>query len=202
MEKVKFKYLYSFKYNNKDYIYLISKNYPFYFLEYNSKTNNFDYPNINIFTELYRKFYSNSKVNFSTKDNLKRIREALCNININITPLIKTTSGLLSLAMALSFAGCKQTNDISSGNTTETTSIHEMQNSSQEIYDYFKNYDIDIIDKVYDGNNYIFVRDFINSNNKHQITLQDHDEFRKFKNINFVPTWDDVMKTLIMIKKI
>ncbi len=194
MEKVKFKYLYSFKYNNKDYIYLISKNYPFYFLEYNSKTNNFDYPNINIFTELYRKFYSNSKVNFSTKDNLKRIREALCNININITPLIKTTSGLLSLAMALSFAGCKQTNDISSGNTTETTSIHEMQNSSQEIYDYFKNYDIDIIDKVYDGNNYIFVRDFINSNNKHQITLQDHDEFRKFKNINFVPTWDDVIK--------
>ena len=36
MKKEKFKYLYSFRYNDKQYIYLVSKNYPFYFLEYNS----------------------------------------------------------------------------------------------------------------------------------------------------------------------
>ena len=47
MNKEKFKYLYSFKYNNKEYIYLISKNYPFYFLEYNLFKDNFDYPDIN-----------------------------------------------------------------------------------------------------------------------------------------------------------
>mgnify|MGYP003291274079 CR=1 FL=1 len=40
MKKESFKYLYSFKYNNKEYIYLISKNCPFYFLEYNYTTNN------------------------------------------------------------------------------------------------------------------------------------------------------------------
>ena len=31
-----FEYLYSFIHNGKEYIYLISKNYPFYFMEYNS----------------------------------------------------------------------------------------------------------------------------------------------------------------------
>ena len=55
MNKEKFKYLYSFKYNNKEYIYLISKNYPFYFLEYNSNTDNFNYPDIDTFKEIISK---------------------------------------------------------------------------------------------------------------------------------------------------
>lgn len=192
MKKEKFKYLYSFKYNNKDYIYLVARNYPFYFLEYDSKKNNFDYPDINTFTELYRKFYSNNGINFSVKDELKRIRETLYNINFDITPLVRTTSGLLSVIIALSFTGCKQTDGMNDVNSTEPTSIVEMQDKSNEIYNYFKNYGMDVIDKEYDGSDYIFVRDFINSDNKHQITLQDHEEFRKFKNIDFIPAWNDV----------
>ena len=31
--------------------------------------------------------------------------------------------------------------------------------------------------KEYDGNDYIFVNSFINSNNKHQITLQNFEDF-------------------------
>ena len=59
MEKESFKYLYSFKYNNKEYIYLVSKNHPFYFLEYNFIKKTFDYPDIDTFKEIYRRFYSN-----------------------------------------------------------------------------------------------------------------------------------------------
>ena len=59
MSKEKFKYLYSFKYKDRNYIYLISKNYPFYFVEYNKETDSLDFPNIEVFKELYTKFYSN-----------------------------------------------------------------------------------------------------------------------------------------------
>ena len=69
--KETFEYLYSFKYNNKDYIYLISKNHPFYFMEYNSSTNKLEYPDINTFQELYTKFYSNENiVSFDIKSEL------------------------------------------------------------------------------------------------------------------------------------
>lgn len=194
MKKENFKYLYSFKYNNKDYIYLISKNYPFYFLEYSYTKNNFDYPDINTFKELYSKFYSNDTLlSFDIKSNLKRIKETLHNINIDITPLIRTTSGLLSITLVLSMCGCNQINNNNTSNT-ENVAIAEIQDKSQEIYNYFKSYNMDVIDREYDGNDYIFVKDFINSNNKHQITFQSYDEFRKFKNINFIPTWDDVIK--------
>ena len=59
MKKEKFKYLYSFKYKNKEYIYLTSKNYPFYFLEYNADKNIFDFPDISTFKNIYNKFYLN-----------------------------------------------------------------------------------------------------------------------------------------------
>ena len=49
MKKESFQYLYSFRYHNRDYIYLFSKNYPFYFLEYHSTSNQFEYPEINTF---------------------------------------------------------------------------------------------------------------------------------------------------------
>lgn len=193
MKKESFKYLYSFKYNNREYIYLISKNYPFYFLEYNSTTNSFNYPDINTFKELYSKFYSNDTLLFfDLKSDLKKIKETLCNISIDITPLIRTASGLISIALVLSICGCNQINNNNTSNT-EGVAIVETQDKNQEIYNYFKNYNMEVIDKNYDGNNYIFVNDFINSDNKHQITLQSYDEFRKFKNLNFVPTWDDVI---------
>ena len=191
MKKESFKYLYSFKYNNKEYIYLISKNYPFYFLEYNSVTNNFDYPNIDTFKQLYSKFYSSDNTLYF---NIKKIKETLHNKNINITPLIRTTSGLLSIALALSMCGCTQTNEINNTSNIESSVIVKTQDKSQEIYNYFKSYNMDVIDKEYDGNDYIFVKEFINSNNKHQITLQNYDEFRAFNNINFIPTWDDVIE--------
>ncbi len=203
MKKERFKYLYSFKYNNKEYIYLTSKNYPFYFLEYNSNTNNFDYPDINTFKELYSKFYSNETIlSFDIKEDLRKIKEKLSNINIDITPLIRTTSGLLSIVLVLSMCGCKQTDDLNTTNNTESSAIVQVQDKYQEIYDYFKSYDMDVVDKEYDGNDYIFVKDFINSNNKHQITLETYDDFRKYSGIDFIPTWEDVINAFQSNKNI
>ena len=189
MKKENFNYLYSFKYNNKDYIYLMSNNYPFYFLEYNLNNNSFNYPDIDTFKELFNKFYLNDNRLYF---NLKDIKMKLLDMNINITPLVRTTSGLLSIVVALSLCGCNQTKDINNISNKETE-IVETQDKNQEIYNYFKSYDMDVINKEYDGNDYIFVKDFINSNNKHQITLESFEEFRKYNNINFIPTWDDVI---------
>lgn len=195
MKKEIFNYLYSFKYKNKEYIYLISKNYPFYFLEYNSTTNTFDYPDINTFKELYNKFSSSDNIlTFDVKSEIKKLREMLCNMNINITPFVKTTSGLLSLVMVLSMCGCNQVSNTTTQNNSESSAIVEMQDKSQEIYNYFKSYNMDVLDKEYDGNDYIFVRDFINSNNKHQITLDSFDEFRKYNSLDFIPTYDDIIR--------
>lgn len=195
MKQESFKYLYSFNYNNKSYIYLISKNCPFYFLEYNQSIKGFDYPDINTFKELHSKFYSNVHIaSFDMKSELRKLKEKICNMNIEITPLVRTTSGLLSLAMVLSMCACSQTSDINDTQNSETSSLVETQDKNQEIYNYFKQYDMDVINKEYDGNDYIFVRDFINSNGKHQITLHDFDEFRKFISMDFTPTWSDVIE--------
>lgn len=196
MKKEIFKYLYSFKYNNKEYIYLISKNYPFYILEYNLITKSFDFPEFDIFQEIYKKFYSfNDQFAFDVKEKLKLIKEKLKDINIEVAPFIRTTSGLLSLAIALSMCGCQQVdNSNNSTSSTESSSIVTQNDPKEEIYNYFKNHNMDVTLKEYDNNGYIFVRHFINSNNKHQITLRDFDEFRDFTNINFIPSWDDVTK--------
>ena len=194
MRKEQFNYLYSFKYKNKDYIYLISKNYPFYFVEYNHTTNNFDYPSIGVFKELYHKFNSNqSRLLFDLNKELKRIKATLSNITIELPPFVRTTSGLLSIVMVLSMCGCTETTDINSTTASESTTLVETKNKEQEIYDYFKSYNIDVISKEYDGNDYIFVKSLINSSNKHQVTLQSFEEFRKFKNIDFIPTWEHVI---------
>lgn len=193
MKKETFKYLYSFKYKNKEYIYLISKNYPFYFLEYNSNTNSFSYPDIITFKDLYNNFYSNNIIlGFDVKNGLNKIKNILCNMNINIEPFIRTSSGLLSLAIVLSMCSCVNTNKNNTSNNTETSIVFE--DKDQDIYNYFKNYNIDVTNREYDGNDYIFVNDFVNSNNKHQVTLQSFDEFRDYNNINFIPTYDDVIK--------
>lgn len=191
MKKEKFKYLYSFKYKNKEYIYLISKNYPFYFLEYNTDKNRFDFPDINTFKNIYNKFYlNNNLLAFNYSSNLKELRNKLLNKEFNIMSLIKTTSGFISLVLALSLCGCTQTKEIE--NNVSTT-IVETQNKEQEIYNYFKKYNMDITSRNYDGNDYIFVNEFTNSNSKKQITLNNPEEFREYQNIDFVPTWDDVI---------
>ena len=191
MKKEKFKYLYSFKYNNKEYIYLISKNYPFYFLEYNLTTNSFDYPSLDTFRELYNKFYLvYNPLAFNSKSDLKAITKKLLNLKFDITPLIRTTSGLLSIAVVLSMCGCTQ---IKNTNNNEPSSLVELQDKTQEIYNYFKKYNIDVTSKEYDGNDYIFANEFVNNNNKNQITLHNYEEFRTFNNIDFIPTWDDVI---------
>ena len=192
MTMEKFKYLYSFKYNNKDYIYLYSRNYPFYFLEYDFNTNKFEYPDIDTFKDLYNKFNSNDKLYF--KYDLKKLKQVLLDLNLDITPLVKTTSGLLSLALVFSMCGCTQTNDIKDKEVVESTAIVEKYDKSQEIYNYFKSYNIDVTDREYDGNDYIFVNEFINSSGKKEITLHSFDEFRKFNNLDFIPTWDDVIE--------
>ena len=199
MKKINFKYLYSLKYDDKDCIYLTSKEYPFYFLEYDIYSESFDFPDINTFSSLYNKFYSNDKLLFSDKvSNLKKIKQLLYNLDINIVPLIRTTSGLLSLATVLSMCGCHQVeyvDNISSDNDTSVVDVLEDEKSSKEedIYNYFIKYDMDVVSREYDNNDYIFVKEFINSNNKHQITIHDYDEFRKIKNIDFIPTWEDVI---------
>ena len=183
MKKESFKYLYSFKYNNKEYIYLISKNYPFYYLEYNLITNNFDYPDVDTFKELYTKFHSNNTIlYFNIKPGLKQIKKGLLDLNIDIIPLIKTTSGLISAALVLSMCGCTSINHINNASDIES-SVIEVEDKSKEICDYFKSYSMDVTVKEYDNNNYIFVNEFINNNNKHQITLKDLSEFKKFNNI-------------------
>ena len=128
------------------------------------------------------------------KETMKKIKEKLAAISINITPLVRTTSGLLSLVIALSMCGCRQTDNSNNMSTIQSSSVVEEVDGIKKIYDYFKSYDMDVVVREYDNNGYIFVRDFINSDNKHQITLNNHEEFRKFKNIDFIPTWDDVIE--------
>ena len=193
MSKEKFKYLYSFKYKDRNYIYLISKNYPFYFVEYNKETDSLDFPNIEVFKELYTKFYSNeNKLSFDLKVNFEKIKERLSDKDFYLTPLVRTTSTLVSLALALTMCGCQKTEEIPQSSDTPSSIVAE-QDEYQELYEYFKKNNIDITLREYDDNEYIFVRHFVNSDNKHQITLKDFDEFRDFKNIDFTPTWSDVI---------
>lgn len=195
MNKETFEYLYSFKYKERNYIYLISKKYPFYFMEYNSSTNKLEYSDIEIFKELYRKFNSNENLlSFDIVTELKKIKEKLANRKFDIVPMVKTTSGLVSIALVLSMCGCAQTNEITPPNTSENTTIAETIDKIQEIKDYFSSYEMDVVPKEYDGNDYIFVNSFRNSSNKHQITLHTFEEFRTFTNLDFIPTWDDVIK--------
>ena len=178
MKKENFRYLYSFKYKNKEYVYLTSKNCPFYFVEYDSRINSFNYPDIKTFKELYNKFYSNENIQcFDLLENFKKLKKRIFDINFEITPLIRTTTGLVSIAIALSMCGCTQTKDINV--ESEPTSIVQEQDKDQEISEYFKQYNMEVLNKEYDGNDYIFVTEFINSNDKHQITLHTFEEFRK-----------------------
>ena len=90
MKKEEFNYLYSFKYKGKDYVFLTSKNYPFYFLEYNFKTKNFDYPDIETFKDLFNKFHStNNILAFNKEEGFKKLRGALSKAKLKIKPLVK-----------------------------------------------------------------------------------------------------------------
>lgn len=194
MNKESFNYLYSFKYKEKEYVYLINKNYPFYFLEYNSATNNFIYPDIDTYKELYNKFYSNEQLlPFNMIEEIKLIKDKLFNKTFNLVPLIRTTSGLLTIVMALSLCGCKQTDKVNQTTNTESSSIVATQGVDQEIKNYFKQYNMDVTSRDYNDSDYIFVTEFINSNNKKQITLHTFDEFRKHTNLTSKPTWEDVI---------
>lgn len=194
MSKEHFKYLYSFKYNNKDYIYLISKNYPLYFLEYNTKTNEIEYPDIDTFKEIYTLFdLGNQKLQFNIIEELKKIKSKLFNKSFNVTPMVKTTSGLVSIAIALSLCGCQQTPPLTSSPVTEPPAVVETTPKDKEIYDYFKSYGMEVTNREYSNNDYIFVNEFTNSNNQNQITINNFDEFRNINQINFIPTWDDVI---------
>lgn len=193
--KESFEYLYSFVYKNKNYIYLVSKDYPFYFMEYNESTNKFDYPDIDTFKELFNKFYSNdNKLSFDIRKELVKIKQRLSKHSLDVTPLVKTTSGLVALSLIISLCGCTQTKEIEKPINTESTEIVETYDKESEIREYFKSYDMEVIPKEYDGNDYIFVDNFNNSGNKRQVTLHTFDDFRKFTDIDFIPTWDDVIK--------
>ena len=194
MKKETFQYLYSFQYKNKEYIYLISKNYPFYFMEYNQEKDCFQYPDIEVFKELYDMFYHNNLVLIPLKERLKKLKESLLKININIAPFVRTTSGVLSLVLVLSMCGCTQTKDRSNNHQTEVATMMKKDDETQEIMAYFKEYDMDVTIKEYDGNDYIFAQNFINKDNKRQIILQSFEEFREYTQMDFTPTWEDVEK--------
>ena len=195
MKKEYFKYLYSFKYCDKEYIYLISKNYPFYFLEYDFNSNSFSYPDIHVVKDLASKFYFNNNILSFKVANFNKFKRAISNINFNISPLVRTASGVLSMALVLSMCGCAQTKDVDI--TNDVSIVTEVDNKSQEIYNYFKSYDMEVISKEYDGNDYIFVEDFINNDNRRQITLNSFEDFRKFNNLDFIPSWDDVIDAFL-----
>lgn len=193
MNKEIFNYLYSFKYKNNNYIFITSKNYPFYFLEYDLNKNTFSYPKIEIFKDLFEKYNSNEiKLFNDIKTKLTVIKEKLKETKFTINPLVKTTSGLLSVAVVLSMCGCTQTKRNKETAISPTTTF-EQQSSNSDIYNYFKEYNIEIINRRYDENDYIFVKDFINKNGKHQITISDFNEFKKYKNLSFDPTYDNVI---------
>ena len=163
-----------------------------YFLEYNYSNNSFDYPDIDTFRDLYNKFYFNdNSLSFDLNKALVNIKKGLSGININVAPLIKTVGGLLTISLVISMCGCTQIDKLESNSTTSSSIVSEVD-ALDDLYDYFKSNGIEIIDRQYSGEGYIFVREFINSDNKKQITLQDNEEFRKFKNIDFVPSWEDV----------
>lgn len=194
MKKESFHYLYSFRYKNSDYIYLFSKNYPFYFLKYNDSTKGFYYPDLDTFKDLYSIFYSHDSYLCYIQNPYKIIHKAISNLSINVHPFVRATSGLLSLALVLSMCGCHQTENTQPTTTDTSISIASGVDKELEILQYFKGYDMDVIDKIYDGNDYIFVNSFINNDHKKQITIQDFDEFRSFINLDFIPSWDDVVE--------
>lgn len=192
MKKENFECLYTFKYKNNEFAYLYAKNHPFYFLEYDKEKNTFFYPKIEMFIDLYSKFYSKDNIwLFEKNHTFLNYNSKIKNIRFKIIPLIRATSGLISISVALSMCGCKQTDNL---NTKEETTAITTYDNSQSIYSYFQKYNMHVIDKLYDGNDYIFVKEFINSNEKRQITLQNFDEFKKFVGLNFMPTWEDVIK--------
>lgn len=197
MNKEEFNYLYSFKYNEKDYIFLTSKNYPFYFLEYDFNRKKFKYPDIETFKYLFKRFNSNENIlPFNKEDGTRKLRETLSKVKIKIKPLVRTAAGgLLTLTIALSMCGCMQIPK--NNDSTPPTTVVEMSESSRqnEIHDYFDDYDIDVISRDYDGNDYIFTKGFINSNNNLEITVQNIDEFKNLMDINFIPSWDDIEQT-------
>ena len=194
MKKETFNYLYSFKYHNTDYVYLISKNYPFYFLEYDYTNDSFSYPDLDTFKELYYKFCKdNEQLFFDVKSSVRRIKKIICEKNITFTPLVKAASGLISLGIALSMCGCIQTSYPEKHNQ-ESSLVSELSIKEQGIHNYFESYHVDVIERKYNDTDYIFVRKFINSSNKQQVTLQDFNEFRKYCHLEFIPTWDDVIR--------
>ena len=195
MKKEPFKYLYSFKYKGKEYIYLVSKNYPFYFIEYDSSKNNFDHPDIDTFKELYNKFYSNEHIlEFNLREDLKQLKEKLHNKTLNLKPLVKTTSGLIALSLVLTMCGCTQTGKLPES-TKESASIETtLDEDAKEIQEYFKQYDMEVTSRDYEGNDYIFVSEFTNSNNKRQTTLHTFNDFRKHVNLTSSPSWNDVIQ--------
>lgn len=196
MKQENFKYLYSFKYNNKEYIYLASKNYPFYFLEYNSSTKNFDHPDIETFKELHNKFYSNNELlEFNIIDEIKIVKSKLHNRVFTMTPLVKTTSGLVALAIALSLCGCTQTADRVETPTESTAIVETQDEDAKAIKEYFKEYNMDVTSRDYEGNDYIFVNEFINSKDKKQITLHTFEDFKEHCNITSNPSWKDVIES-------
>lgn len=203
MKKEIFHYLYSFKYKDKEYIYLSSSKYPFYFLEYNKITNSFDYPDYQTFQELFNKYYFDKcLIAYEEKSPLNKLKEKLYNLKFEINPLIRTTSGLLSLIMVISMCSCNQAKNTPDNNNTESSMVAELPSEIDEIMTYFKEHQMDIRVKEYDKNYYFFVKEFINSNNKHQLTLESFEEFRKYNNLDFIPSYNDVINAFKENQKI
>ena len=180
----KFKYLYSFKYKGKDYIFLTSKEYPFYFAEYDKNTKKTIVPDIGIFLELHDLYQKDAFL--SVKDKLYNIKSILEKRWVEAKPLVRTTSGVLTLSLALSLCGCTQI----PLPPKEETSISVSQ--EDELTNYFLSHGIHIDRKNYNGDEYIFVKDCVGSSGVKQITLSSLEEFRAFKNMEEVPTYEMV----------
>lgn len=195
MKTLKFKYLYSFKYNNKDYFFLTSKEYPFYFLEYDQKTGNINFPDINTYLDLYDKFQSDFV--FTFKDKLTKLKEDLSNEFLNVKPLVRTTSGVLALSIALSLCGCSQTKEIPENIKEETSIEEQVENPAyllDEVQSYLLQNGITSTKKSYNDDDYYFVKSCTTSSGTRQIYLSSNEEFKELVNIENDPTYDDVIK--------
>lgn len=195
MDKVSFKYLYSFTYNKKTFLYLTSLKYPFYILEYNRESKKCAFPDAQDFFEIYELFQNNNgKLCFSAREIVTLAKEKIQNIKLDFAPKVRTVSGLLALSLALFLCGCTaRTSELPNIPETSTSALSE---SLDTMLDYFNSYGIHVSKRTYNNEDYYFVNDCYTQKGNHQITLTSLNDFKEYVGLEKSPTYDDVKNAL------
>ena len=189
MKKRNFKYLYSFKYKDKNYAYFFNNNYPFYILEIDIKTKKLSYPEYDDFVELFNIYNKNSNISFYIdKHTILNTNKGLMNKTFSFIPKIKYMGATILLSAALLLNGC----------TINPPSNEEVVINIDEDLEYLKSCGYDAVRKYYaDDNNYIFLKQFFSSKENKEVTYCENlDQFKEFTKLNFTPTFDDIVNII------